>query len=311
METLAAVQRDEPTPPSRLRASVPRDLDTICLTCLEKEPAGRYARAGALADDLGAFLAGEVIRARPAGRRERLLRWARRRPSAAALAAVGGAALAGLAVGVWWYSALAVSAVAALSVLAAGSWYGSRLRAALRRAGQQQLRAERQVERLRLLLEMTRGLASAADLDELLRLISETSTRLVQAERATIFLVDRERRELWSKVALGAGTGEIRVPLGSGLAGGVAATGQAQIIAQAYADPRFNREVDRRTGFRTHNLLTVPLKTAKGEVIGVLQLLNKRTGEFTEEDLEMVTALAGSAAAAVQRTPPAGKPGVG
>jgi serine/threonine-protein kinase len=308
LEVLLAVQREDPVPPSRLRSTVPRDLETICLTCLQKEPGARYPSAKALAEDLGAFLAGEAIRARPVSRRERLVKWVRRRPSAAVLTAVGGAALAGLVVGAWWYSALAVVVVAVLGVLAGGSWYGSRLRAALRRADEQQGRAERQVERLHLLLEMSRGLTVAADLDELLRLISETSTRLANAERASIFLVDWQKGELWSKVALGDRTGEIRVPLGSGLAGGVATTGQAQIIAQAYADPRFNREVDRRTGYRTRNLLTVPLKTAKQEVIGVLQLLNKRTGAFTDEDMELIAALADSAAAAVQRTPTAGKP---
>ncbi len=89
LDTLLLVQRDEPIPPSRLRPRVPRDLETICLTCLHKEPARRYATAEALADDLRRFLKGEPIRARSVRAGERGWRGARRRPSAAALVLVG------------------------------------------------------------------------------------------------------------------------------------------------------------------------------------------------------------------------------
>ncbi len=85
LETLDLVRSAEPAPPSRLRPGVPRDLDTICLKCLQKDPARRYATAEELADDLRRFRAGEPVRARPVGRGERLLKWARRRPAAAAL----------------------------------------------------------------------------------------------------------------------------------------------------------------------------------------------------------------------------------
>jgi serine/threonine-protein kinase len=97
LDTLEQVRSQEPVPPSRLRPRLPRDLETICLTCLQKEPARRYGSAQALAEDLGRFRAGATIRARPVGRLERVLKWVRRRPTAAAL---WGLSLAAVLVGV-------------------------------------------------------------------------------------------------------------------------------------------------------------------------------------------------------------------
>ncbi|MBV8611116.1 MAG: protein kinase, partial [Singulisphaera sp.] len=98
METLRQIVNEEVVPPSRLQSRLPRDLETICLKCLAKEPARRYATAEELADDLGRFLAGETIRARPTPAWERALKWARRRPARAALVASGLVAAIGLAV---------------------------------------------------------------------------------------------------------------------------------------------------------------------------------------------------------------------
>jgi WD40 repeat protein len=106
-ETVRQVEFDEPVPPRRLEPTVPPDLDTICLKCLQKEPAKRYASAEALADDLHRFLAGEPIRARPLGPLARAVKWARRRPAAAGLIAVSGLAVVLLAVtGVMYYLGL-------------------------------------------------------------------------------------------------------------------------------------------------------------------------------------------------------------
>jgi serine/threonine-protein kinase len=301
LQTIRRVLEEEPVPPAALQPRVPRDLQTICLTCLQKDPARRYGTALALAEDLRAYLAGDPVQARPPGRGERLWRWVRRRPLAAAVAGAGGVAAAGLLVGALFYSALAVSGVAVVSLLIGAGWYGARLRTALRKLDQEQLLAQRNVERLHLLLETTRRLMGARHRDELLVLLTETTTRLVNAERATIFLVDRDRRELWSKVALGDGVGEIRVPLGKGIAGTVALSGETVNLSDPYADPRFNPDIDRRTGYRTRTLLTLPMRARDGQILGVFQVLNKRTGTFGTEDVEILQALALSAAAAAER----------
>jgi serine/threonine-protein kinase len=107
VDTLLQIRSTEPVPPRRLVPSVPRDLETICLTCLQKDPRRRYASARALAEDLGRFLTGAPVEARRAGPRERVVRWARRRPAWAALTGVCTAALVSLvALGVWHYAAL-------------------------------------------------------------------------------------------------------------------------------------------------------------------------------------------------------------
>ncbi len=300
IDILQKVKLEEPMPPGRLRFQLPRSLETICLTCLHKDANRRYPSALALADDLRAFLEGRPISARPAGGLERAATWLRRRPTVAALAVVAGAATAGVVVGAWWYSPLVVGAVAVLTFLAVAWWYGARVQTALRETARQQLLAERQVERLNLLLEMTYRLVTITDTDELLRLIGETTARLTHAERATIYLIDWRKRELWSKVAMGDGVGEIRVPVGVGVAGAVAETGEAVNIPDAYADARFNPEIDRRSGFRTMNLLTVPMAGPDGRTVGVVQVLNKRDGPFDGEDQAALAALGASAAVAVE-----------
>jgi serine/threonine-protein kinase len=300
IDILQKVKFEEPVAPGRLRFQLPRSLETICLTCLHKDSARRYASALALADDLQAFLEGRPIAARPPGTLERAAAWVQRRPTVAALAAVGGAAAVGLGAGAWWYNPLAVSAVAVLAFVTAVWWHGVRLRAALREAARQQAIAERQVERMNLVLELTYRLVTITDTDELLRVIGETSARITHADRATIYLIDRGKRELWSKVATGEGMGEIRVPLGVGVAGTVAETGEVVNIPDAYADARFNPEIDRRSGYRTANLLTLPMTAPDGRMVGVLQVLNKRDGPFDGDDQAALAALGASAAVAVE-----------
>jgi eukaryotic-like serine/threonine-protein kinase len=300
-QTLDQVRLQEPIPPTRLQPKVPRDLETICLRCLHKEPGQRYPHAVALSEDLKAFLAGEPIRSRRTGRWEQLTRWSRRRPAEAMLLAAGAMATIGLGVGMVWSHALAFGAVAGLGLLFGSWWYNARLQKALGEVTRQKLLMERSAERLQLLLGMTRRLMRPTPLDDLLRLIAETTIWVAHAELATIFLLDRERGELWSKVTLDQGVGEIRLRLGVGVAGAVAVTGQAANIPDAYADPRFNREIDQRTGHRTRNLLTLPLTAQDGSVLGVFQVINKQEGTFEVEDVEILSELAASASIAIQQ----------
>src|ERR671928_894496 len=100
----------------------------------------------------------------------------------------------------------------------------------------------------------------------------------MQADRSTIFLIDEKRGECWSRVAQGAEINEIRFPVGVGIAGHVAATGETLNIPDAYDDPRFNQEVDRRTGYRTRSILCMPVINKTGRCIGVTQVLNKFDG---------------------------------
>jgi len=149
------------------------------------------------------------------------------------------------------------------------------------------------------ILDITRRLMSVTDLDALLHTMAESTASLLSADRATIYVVDQERNELWSRVALGAG--EIRFPVGRGIAGIVAATGETINIPDAYKDSRFNSEPDRLSGYHTKSLLTFPMKGNEGRVIGVFQVVNKLGGgPFTRDDESTLASLGASAAVAVE-----------
>jgi signal transduction histidine kinase len=156
------------------------------------------------------------------------------------------------------------------------------------------------LDRLSRLMKVGTAISSELDLDALLRTISQTTSHLLQAERSTVFLVDRIRGELWSRVAEGLDKQEIRIPMQAGIAGSVATAGTPVRISDAYTDPRFNPEVDKRTGFRTHNILCAPMRNARGQVIGVFQVLNKRGGDFTALDEQLLASLSSQAAVAIE-----------
>jgi HD-GYP domain-containing protein (c-di-GMP phosphodiesterase class II) len=159
--------------------------------------------------------------------------------------------------------------------------------------------AMRRADKLNSVLEVTKAMAAERDLDALLRMITREAARVVEADRCTLFVLDREREELWSRVAQGA-TQEIRVPLGQGISGAVAQTGEIVNIRDAYEDPRFQRDWDVKNTYRTRSLLTVPMRDTRGDVVGVLQALNAADGAFDEEDIELLLALGGQAAQAIE-----------
>src|SRR5262249_56060052 len=118
--------------------------------------------------------------------------------------------------------------------------------------------AERKGGRLSVVMEMTRRLVATRDLDALLRLLSQCAVRLTGAETATVYLVDQARRELWSRILLDDRVKPIRLPIGVGIAGTVAETGETINVPDAYADPPFHPKIDQATRFRPGRLLPLP-----------------------------------------------------
>jgi len=159
--------------------------------------------------------------------------------------------------------------------------------------------ALRRLDKLSSLLDVAKAMAAQRDLESLLPLILREAARVVEADRCSLFILDRERNELWSRIAQGA-AGEIRLPLSSGIVGAVARSGQSIILRDAYEDPRFNRQFDQASNYRTKSVLCVPMRDARGEVSGVIQALNARDGEFDAEDEELLLALGAQAAGAIE-----------
>lgn len=141
---------------------------------------------------------------------------------------------------------------------------------------------------LRLLISISEDLAAFDDLDEALRYLVEESSKAVQADRVSLFLNDPVTKELYTKFAQGNLAHEIRIMNDSGISGAAFQSGQAIIVDDPYTDPRFNQRVDEQTGYHTKNIIAVPVKTVRGEIIGVLQALNKQRGRFTKKDLTLL-----------------------
>ncbi|MGD1045699.1 MAG: ATP-binding protein [Bacteroidota bacterium] len=170
----------------------------------------------------------------------------------------------------------------------------------VKRLEEQRKAIEFRFNRLQRLIEASKIINSTLDLDELLELILNSATQSIQADRGTLYLVDGIKKELWSKVHQGTDMLEIRLPIGKGLAGFVAETGETVIIPDTYADPRFNPEIDKRTGYRTRNMLCMPMKNKDRKVIGVFQLLNKHQVCFDNDDVSFIDALSAHASVAIE-----------
>lgn len=153
---------------------------------------------------------------------------------------------------------------------------------------------------LKKLLEISIKLSSEKNLDNLLNLIVDYSLDFLNAERATVFLYDEKNNELFSKVGTSVNQTEIRFSIDIGIAGYAVKSGQSIILEDPYNHPLFNKEIDSKTGFKTRNILTVPMKNVENNVIGVFQILNKISGKFTEEDLEYAQAFASISAVAIE-----------
>ncbi len=157
-----------------------------------------------------------------------------------------------------------------------------------------------QLQKLSKLIEASRSVNSTLDLDKLLGLILDAAVNSTDADRGTVYLLDSIKNELWSKVLGGENMIEIHLPLGKGIAGYVAQTGETINIPDAYNDPRFNPDVDKRSGYRTRNMLCMPMKNKDGKIIGVFQLLNKKTGSFEADDEHFIDAFSAHASIAIE-----------
>ncbi len=156
-------------------------------------------------------------------------------------------------------------------------------------------------ENLAMVLESARYLIHEKDLKSLLMLIMERVTRVMKADRSSLFLIDDKTDELWSLVA--QGTSEIRIPMGKGIAGHVTATGATVNIPNAYEDENFRSEYDLITGYKTSSMLCMPVRNPSGEIIGSIEVLNKLDGTpFHEQDEELLAAFVSLAGTAVDNT---------
>ncbi len=162
-------------------------------------------------------------------------------------------------------------------------------------------RLEHEVGTLNRLIEITGLLNSTLNVEELLALIMRSGADLLGAETSSLFLLDEERKELEIAVATGAPAEDVvrrRIPAGTGIAGWVVEHGEPAIVDDPGTDPRFYGGIDEQSGFQTRNVLAVPLRT-KEKVIGVVEIINKRDGAFSQDDVRVATALADQAGTAI------------
>lgn len=156
----------------------------------------------------------------------------------------------------------------------------------------------KQHERLRLLFNVTRNITRELTIDRLLFRIMDEVKNVLNCDRCSVFILDDENQELWARVA--HGEDEIRFPSHLGIAGYVATSGETLNIPDAYADFRFNPNIDKQTGYRTRNVLTIPMRNKMRDIIGVFQALNKFGGPFTNDDEELLDAIGAISAGQIE-----------
>ena len=141
-----------------------------------------------------------------------------------------------------------------------------------------------ELKKTELLLEINKKIAGLKNLSEILWTIIDFVTENVGGDRGSLFLNDSETNELYSRVAQGELTREIRILNTVGIAGAIFTSQKGEIIHDVYSDKRFNKEVDQETGYKTRNMICSPVKTVRGQIIGVIQVLNKK-----KEDSQKIT----------------------
>ena len=156
------------------------------------------------------------------------------------------------------------------------------------------------MEKLKKLVEISIKLSSEKNVQNLVNLIVQYSLDFLNCERATVFLIDEPNQQLYSYSGIGINQKEIRFPISTGIAGYVAKTGEILLTDDPYNNPLFNKEFDQLTGFRTRNILTVPMLNVEGKIIGVFQALNMNDNIFSEETKELSLAFASMSAVAIE-----------
>lgn len=160
----------------------------------------------------------------------------------------------------------------------------------------------KKTNRLLEIVKIRKLLNSTLRLEKILHIILETATKNLKADRGTVYVIDHKKKELWSKVFQGDLKVEIRLPIGKGIAGHVAKTGKTIILKDAYKHPRFNPEVDKKTGYQTKTMLCTPMKDRKGKKIGVIQIVNKLNGYFSSDDIKFLDLLSLDACLAIENS---------
>jgi signal transduction histidine kinase len=155
-------------------------------------------------------------------------------------------------------------------------------------------------DELQMIIKAAELVNSNIRVDEVLKNIVTVASNLTSADRGTLYLIDKERKELWSLITMGEEMREIRLRIGEGLAGFVAKSGETINLKDVRKDPRFKSDFDRESGYNTKNMICFPIRNNKKEIIGVLQLLNSANGEFSKRDEEFLSALSIHSAIALQ-----------
>ena len=135
--------------------------------------------------------------------------------------------------------------------------------------------------------EFGQKLMALADMDKALELISSEAKKLLDAQRCSIFIVDKEDMILWTK--LSDGIGRIVIALDAGIVGNTYQTQKPQMVNNPYEDKRFIQNIDKKSGYTTKNIITVPIFDSQREIIGIIELLNKSRFDFDDKDLEVLT----------------------